>query len=231
MRLLFLLLLLAGCAARPAPMLVMAAQPGVLAPDAIGDQPGNPFATAFLELLGDEKLALADFGERLRERTAVVSGGLLTPEVARVTGDGTIRLAAREPREKRIALVLIHANYTDRWPRLAGAAHDAARVTAGLRKAGFETELLLDPARDARTAALARFAAASEQADVAVIYTTGHGVMHDDQSFLLDSDFVRGWREEKLADHALRIAALAEALRSRRANLLLFGGCRTYEWW
>lgn len=225
------LLLLSGCATRSPAMVVMAAEPGVLAPDSVEGAPGNPFATALIELLNDERLTLADFGGKLRARTAEISRGALTPEIARLAGDGTVRFGAPPPGESRVALVIIHARYTDGWPALAGALHDAGRVTAALKAAGFETRLLLDPGRAQRSAELAAFAQASANAHVALLYSTGHGIMHDGQAYLLDSDFAQGWREERLSDHALPILAMASALRARRANLLLFGGCRTYEWW
>ena len=226
-----LLLMLTGCATRPTATVLMAAEAGVSAPDSVGGQPGNPFATAFLELLRDRELTLHDFVPRLRDRTKEVSGGLLSPEVAQSAAGGPVRLAAPKPGEVRVALVIIHSRYTDGWSPLDGAAHDAKRVTEGLQEAGFETALLLDPSRAEREAALRGFQEKSRRSDVAILYTTGHGVMSGETAFLLDSDFAKGWRDERLAEHAIPIAEMTKALRARKANLMLFGGCRTYEWW
>lgn len=223
--------LLSGCMTGPDRTIMMAAEVGARAPDAVGDQPGNPFATAFIALLAEPGLPLGAFGAELRNRTRQISGGLLSPDIGRLTGDASVRLGDPRSGARRIALVVIHARYTDGLPALDGAVHDAGRVGEALTQAGFQTEVLLDPNRTEREAALRRLETSSAGADVAILYSTGHGVMHDGEGYLLDSDFLLGWREEALAAHALRIADLGTGLRAAKANLVLFGGCRTYEWW
>jgi hypothetical protein len=222
---------LVGCSTPAARLLISAAEVGVRAPDSIDGQPGNPFATAFIETLQDTQLPLTGLGTRLRDRTSRISGGLLQPEVGRLVGDGAVTLGDSQVAQRRVALVLIHARYSDGLPVLAGAAHDAVRVGAALRQAGFSTEILVDPARTEREAALQRLARASGRADVALLYVTGHGIMHDEEGYLLDSDFSLGWREEALPEHAIAMSRLGAGMRAARANLVLFGGCRSYEWW
>lgn len=214
----------------PQPVSFMAAPIGVRAPDTVDGTPGNPFATAFIEALGDKQLRLADFAGRLRSRTSEISRGLLSPEIAGIA-DADIRLGSASPAQRRVALVLVHAAYTRGWPPLHGAAVDAERVGAALRRGGFETKIIVDPSRSERAEALRWMSEASRGADVSILYATGHGMMFGQSGYLLDSDFARGWREDSLAQHALAIDELDDVLGARQANLLFFGGCRSYEWW
>lgn len=215
----------------PSPVAIMAAPVGVLAPDTVDGQPGNPFATAFIEVLGDEAAPLPETIQRLKSRTQAISKGALLPEVSPIAGDPATRLGARSGSERRVALVLVHSTYTRGWPRLKGAAVDAERVAAALRRAGFDTRMIVDPDRGDRAAALRWLAEESKAADVALLYSTGHGIMHEEDGYLLDSDFAQGWREDQLSSHAIKISELGVALKAKQANLLLFGGCRSYEWW
>jgi hypothetical protein len=223
-----LLMLLPG--ASPPATIIMSAAVGERAPDIVNGQPGNPFATALIEILSEGRMPLAEWGPRLQARTHEISGGFQSPEVVRADADGSLRLAAAVPGERRVALVIIHSAYTHGWPPLPGAAHDARRLPAAFRAAGFDTQVLVDPSRGDREAALARFAQSSARADVAILYSTGHGMMFGNEGYLLDSDYVLGSREERLADRAIALSRMVEALRSPRANLFLFGGCRSYEW-
>lgn len=233
MRLLLIMsaLLMPGGGVPPSATMMMAAPIGVRAPDTVDGRPGNPFATAFIEVLGDQRAHLAELSERLKSRTHEISKGALSPDISEITGDPLVRLGGAGPGERRVALVVVHSAYTRGWPTLAGAAVDAERVGLALRRAGFETQTIVDPGRTRRAEALKWLVQASSGADVAVLYATGHGMMFEERGYLLDSDFARGWREDQLAEHAINIEELGIALRAKRANLLLFGGCRSYEWW
>lgn len=220
---------LGGCSTYSAPTLLMATQIGAPALDEVDGQPGNPFATAFIEALRDPHLKLSEVGPKLILRTTEISGGFQTPEIMRAGGLAPTTLSAAGPALRRVALVIVHSQY-EGWPALMGAAFDAKRVGEALTAAGYRTTVVIDPSRSERARVLDEFAGKSVQSDVAILYSTGHGVMWGEDSFLLDSDYQKGWREDELAHHAIKVSDLGKALKAKGANLLLFGGCRDYVW-
>jgi uncharacterized caspase-like protein len=72
--------------------------------------------------------------------------------------------------------VLVNADYRKSGvASLPGAFFDSQRVSAALTQAGFETTTVLDADGPTARRELVAFAAASADADVALIYTGGHG--------------------------------------------------------
>ena len=223
-----LLLLTAAVNPRPEPWVMMATELGAPAYDGFDGEPGNPFATAFIELLRDRELTVAALGPRLRQRTQDISDQLQTPDIVPSPAGGSIRLGQASPEERRVALVLINAQYNAGLPMLPGATHDASRVQGALIAAGFETHLVLDGSRQDIRGALTHFASESAKADVALIYSTGHGVFHGDEALLLDLNFSNDTPAKNLLQSATTLGQLSGALKGRQANLLFFGACRTF---
>lgn len=215
------LLLALAVAAAPAPPPVeiataTAAGAQALDHDAFG---GNPFATALIQLLGESPPA---FGPALRARTEALSDGFQHPDVARLAP------AMPGPGQRGVALVVVFAEYAPAsgLPALPGAAFDAVRVGRALTAAGFATTTVV--ARDAAEvrAALAAFAQRSRQADVALIYTTGHGTQIGDTVFLGSPEYRLTLGREGVAAHAIPLAEIAGQAQASRRNLVFYGGCR-----
>jgi hypothetical protein len=220
---------LAAGPSSPAPIYFMASQPGRPAHDG-GKGGGPPFSVALAELLDRPKLSFGDLLEELVKLTERNSRGQQCPEVPAVV-DSVIenwQIRPQAEREKRVALVLVFADYSrnESLLPLPGARSDLDRVASALEKAGFATTRILDPSSPLyMKAVMDGFAKQSTQADVAVLYATGHGVEVDQAIHLLPGDFSP--REDKLVDRGIRLAYVAGALKARKLNLIFYGGCRT----
>ena len=206
----------------PAPLIYYAGQAGRLTSDrdAAG---GNPFATALVEVLKIRPLTLKKFTEKLAYANAIHSKGWQQMDYPFALPDPKRRL---DKSEKRVALVLINADYSksDAYS-LPGARFDAKRVPAALTEAGFATTLVQDV--DAATArhALAEFAVLSEGADDAVIYIGGHGAQRSRDVYWLMGDFP-GQDAKWLGDHAITVGEIAKSAKARELNLVLYASCR-----
>lgn len=210
-------------AASPAPALIYyAGQAGRLTSDR-DTAGGNPFATAFCEVIQQKPLNLKRFTERMAIANQIHSRGWQMMDYPRVLPETKARL---DKGEKRVALVLINADYSksDAYS-LPGAKFDAKRVPAALTAAGFETTLVLDAsAADARVK-LDEFARTSESADTSIIYIGGHGAQRSRDVYWLAGDFP-GQDAKWLADHAITVAEISQAARARELNLVLYASCR-----
>ncbi len=214
---------LAQAGAAPSPALIYyAGQAGRLTTDRdrLG---GNPFASAVCEIIGQRPLTLETFTRRLAEANQIHSLGWQMLDYPRNLPDPRRRL---DTGEKRLALVLINADYSKSGTySLRGAAFDAKRIPAALNAAGYETTLALDNTIDAARLALADFAVRSETADTAIIYVGGHGAQHKRTVYWLMGDYPE--QDAKwLATHAIPVDEIARAGRARTLNLVLYASCR-----
>ena len=73
---------------------------------------------------------------------------------------------------------------------------------------------------------LRNFTTRSAGSDVAVVYTTGHGVEVEGVVYLLPGDYPVSERNAALRQRAIRLSQLATAARGKTANLVFYGGCR-----
>ncbi|MGN6142892.1 MAG: caspase family protein, partial [Mesorhizobium sp.] len=124
--------------------------------------------------------------------------------------------------------VLVVTEYRDdaRLPKLLGARRDAGRIATALRSAGYKTTLVLDADRRATEKALAQFERQTRDADVAIIYTTGHGLEVLGESYILMRDFNLADGPEGLKVEAMPVAAIARSMKARTANMIFSAACR-----
>jgi hypothetical protein len=232
-RLLFCLLVAASVGAAlaqtstPAPQALVyyAGQPGRLTQDRdrLG---GNPFASALVEVLREERLTLESFAARMSAANAKFSGGWQQMQMPRTVPDPKLRIDDAAG-GKRMALVLINADYSksDGVYSLPGSAHDARRVPAALKAAGFETTLVLDRDAEGARKAIADFAHRSADADTSLIYVGGHGIQHRRVVYWMMGDYP-GQDAKWLATHAISLDEIGRAGQARSANLVLYASCR-----
>ena len=170
------------------PLMYYAGQPGRLTQDrdALG---GNPFASALVEVLNKEPRTLADFTALLSAANARHSGGWQQMQFPKSLPRW--RMDAGAAGEKRVALVLINADYSKSGGvySLPGARFDAQRVPEALRAAGFETTLVFDQTAEAARNAIDAFAARSAGADASLIYVGGHGIQHKRVVYWMMGDY------------------------------------------
>lgn len=224
----FLLLGVLGlaCPAVAQPLTFYAATSGERALDQ-GEGGGNPFASALIELLARPSLHLAELSEELARLTHAKSGGFQKADVPELATIASRQLTPKPNGEKRIALVVVVSDYAKAGVNsLNGARHDAERMERALGAAAFETRIVLDASLPAIRAELSKFARESEAADIAVLYSTGHGVEVDGVTYLLPGDYPVAERNGALATRAMPVPELAAHLKARHVNLAFWGGCR-----
>ncbi len=212
----------AQTSAPPAALIFYAGQAGRLTSDR-DREGGNPFASALVEVIVQKPLTLARFTERMAIANSIKSQGWQMMDYPRVLPAPKVRL---DKGEKRVALVLINADYSksDAYS-LPGAAHDAKRVPAALTTAGFATTLVLDADAAHARKALEEFADLSHDADTALIYIGGHGAQRSRDVFWLMGDFP-GQEAKWLDSHAITVAEIASAAKASELNLVLYASCR-----
>jgi hypothetical protein len=201
----------------------------------VGEGGGNPFASALIELADAPELQLRDLATRLRALTAEKSQGHQLVECVGSPYRST--WGFREPpaawQERRDALVLVVSDYSlfDPAASLRGAARDERRISGMLAAHGFSVIQGIDPRREALIAALRAFRRRSQQADIGVIYSTGHGIELEGEVFLLPGDYPRqgGYSRAQLRRHAVPVKQMAQAACASKVNLVFFAGCRTHS--
>jgi hypothetical protein len=215
----------AQTAPAPQPLVYYAGQAGRLTQDRdrLG---GNPFASALVEVLREEKLTLDSFAARMSAANAKYSGGWQQLQMPRSVPDRKLRIDDAAG-GKRVALVLINADYSksNGVYSLPGAAFDAQRVPRALIDAGFETLVVADKDAEAARRALADFARLSETADVSLIYVGGHGIQRKRVVYWMMGDYPA--QDPKwLPTHAISLDEIGRAGQARGANLVLYASCR-----
>lgn len=211
----------------PAPLYFYAAARGGTTLDE-GEGGGNPFASAFVELLDTNELTLGALGTRLAALTEHKSGGWQRPDLPALAELASWRIIPKRVAEVRQALVIVFSDYSASggMQSLPGAQRDAHRVAVALQRAAFDTRTIVDPTREALREILTDFATQSAVSEVALLYTTGHGVDVGGTVYLLPGDYPIAEGARPLPTLAVRLADIAAALRAKRANLVFYAGCR-----
>lgn len=193
-----------------------------------GEGGGNPFASALIELLQRNELTIHAFRQDIATLTNKKSGGYQTPEVPPADLVRSCVLRPKPEAARHVAFVMVVSDYnkSEGTPSLPGAAHDAERVSDALNKAGFDTVMFIDPGKWELEQALADFTRKSKRSDVALFYTTGHGIEVDGATYLLPGDYPSSLRNEGLKAHAWSVNDFGKNLKAKHMNLLLFAGCR-----
>lgn len=193
-----------------------------------GNGGGNPFASALIETLGSGDVRLGELSQTLKALTAAFSNNKMIADVPRKPAPSDWQVVPARAGEVRKALVLVTSDYSHSGgaPSLPGAAHDAERIAAALRTAGFETELALDLDRAGMREKLTSFGEESRAADAAVIYTTGHGVEVGGTVYVIPGDYPIAEKNAALASHAIPLADIAASLHAKTVSLTFYGGCR-----
>jgi hypothetical protein len=197
--------------------------------DAFG---GNPFATALINLSTQGRVSFQQFPRRLRTLTIQGSQRHQVPEWSnwpeRLTWHFSLPPGSRK--ERRCALVLMVSDYSGLGlPPLAGAAHDERRISEMFATNGFTVVQGVAADRSSIVQALTGFRRAARSHDVAIIYSTGHGLECGGQVYLLPGNYrwSDGYSPSRLRAHAVPVARIAAACQARRLNIAFFAGCRT----
>jgi len=208
------------------PIYFYASQPGEQTLDQ-GEGGGNPFASALVDLLAHDTLTFGTFCAELIDLTEQKSSGFQRPEILSQIDLGAWQFLPKPSIERRIALVLVFSDYTiSGAPSLPGAKNDLDRISKALVKARFEVQTAIDPDQSKLKSILNEFSERSKVSDVAVLYTTGHGVEVNGIVYLLPGDYPLEYGKSKLNEHAIRLTRIGSVVRASKANLVFYGGCR-----
>src|ERR1700738_54337 len=89
--------------------------------------------------------------------------------------------------DTRVALVIGNGAYRN-VPRLTNPVNDAADVPAALKAVGFETIVATDLDRSGMDETAIRFARAAQNADIALLYYSGHALQFGGVNYLAPID-------------------------------------------
>jgi uncharacterized caspase-like protein len=126
--------------------------------------------------------------------------------------------------DKRVALVIGNGAYVSA-PRLPNPRNDAEDVDAALKRSGFETIVGTDLDKAGMDDATIRFARAVRDADVALLYYSGHAMQFAGINYLIPID-------AKLTDEAdlrrmTRVdEVVADLQQARSVRILVLDSCR-----
>ena len=193
-----------------------------------GEDGGNPFASALVELLNRPSLALGELIGQIATITQQKSGGYQLPDISGIRGASNWKIKPNRFDKKNVALVATFSQYTAgnvSW--LPGAERDRVRVTNALRAAGFKVVTIANPAKSDLYRLLHGLSTASKDSDAAFIYVTGHGFENQGRVYLALSNYHFNHRENPVSAGAIYVGSLGKGLKAKRANLVFFGGCRT----
>ncbi|HEX6144560.1 MAG TPA: caspase family protein, partial [Geminicoccaceae bacterium] len=127
--------------------------------------------------------------------------------------------------ERRLALVIGNGAYGTGEP-LSQPVSDAAEVAAALERLGFVVDLQTDLGQSGMEDALRAFGYAAPNAEVALVFFSGHGIEVDGVSYLLPVD-AQLRRERDLIYEALPVdLVLEEAAQARGLGLVILDASR-----
>ncbi len=134
--------------------------------------------------------------------------------------------ADRALAETRVALVIGNGKYRA-VPALTNPPFDAQDISDDLRSLGFKVTVGLDLDLAGMDRAIADFAKAAAQADVSLIYYSGHGVQLAGHNYLIPID-AELRDEQDIYQRTIHFDEVMKALQQAKGiHLLLLDACRT----
>jgi uncharacterized caspase-like protein len=137
----------------------------------------------------------------------------------------SVSLAAVQPNDKRVALVIGNGAYQNAI-RLDNAVFDARAVADSFRKLGFQVVDGYDLDIDQMRSKVSEFSAALSDSKSAVIYYAGHGISVDEENYLVPTDIVLKSPTD-LDLNAISVSLLLKQMkRDDRVNIVILDACR-----
>jgi len=132
---------------------------------------------------------------------------------------------AAEAAETRVALVIGNGAYRNA-PVLKNPAADANAVAAALRRLNFKVVLGTDLDQQAMIGKLKAFRQASENAEIAVIYYSGHGIQVAGENWLLPVS-AKLESDRDLQYEAIKVdSVLEESMGAKNLRVFVLDACR-----
>ncbi|MFZ4535481.1 SUMF1/EgtB/PvdO family nonheme iron enzyme [Propionivibrio sp.] len=135
--------------------------------------------------------------------------------------------AAAQAAEKRVALLIGNAAYSNGLPPLANPPRDVRLLEASLSRLGFQVSAQVDLSQKALQRAVRDFGDKAQGADVAFFYFSGHGMQSRGENYLLPV----GAQIDKESDLDIEAISAAAVLRqiedaAPRAAVVVLDACR-----
>lgn len=127
--------------------------------------------------------------------------------------------------QKKVALVWGNATYGEGiWEELPACKNDARVMDSILHSIGFETELLVDGKKDDMTQSLKKFAKKAEEADIVIIYYSGHGVFVDHEYYLIPAK--TNFDDDYLVSEFFPERDILSKTNKRKMRVFFYDACR-----
>lgn len=127
----------------------------------------------------------------------------------------------------RVALLIGNSDYQLESLHLRNPANDAAALGRKLETLGFTVTVVTDSNQATAKAALADFAVAAKNAEMAVFFFAGHGVQVSGENYLVSTDFT-AFNADGLQSHALTMQDLRTAFDAAKPDvgIVILDACR-----
>jgi uncharacterized caspase-like protein len=120
----------------------------------------------------------------------------------------------------RVALVIGNGHYPDASAPLAQPINDARGLTAALRAAGFDVDVVEDATKDDMARAIVRLKAKIKPDTVAMLFFGGYGVQVGRESFMIPVDAAI-WKEADVRRDGVSIEQVLDAMTEKGAKAKL----------
>lgn len=131
------------------------------------------------------------------------------------------------PKAQRLALVIGNGHYPDAAAPLAQPINDARNLSAALRGAGFDVDMVEDATRDDINRALNRLKDRIGPDSVVMLFFGGYGVQAGRESYMIPVDAAI-WKEADVRRDGVSVEAALEAMKEKgaRARLVVLDASR-----
>ena len=138
----------------------------------------------------------------------------------------TVTWSSKSRADRRVALIIGNGAYKN-VPKLPNPPKDAKAMASLLRNLGFEVVTGTDLNQAAMTDSLRKFAAAADNADVALFYYAGHGIALESKNYLLPIDAnLRSELDVKLGGPIDVNVMLDQTMSTAKVKLVFLDACR-----
>lgn len=137
---------------------------------------------------------------------------------------------------KRVALVIGNSDYQEEaaWQDLPNAVRDARGIAEELSRpsrgrARFDVDLVIDADFEALRSALRKFAAMAQDADIAVVYYSGHGFEYNLDNYLVPVNAPPVVTQRRLPSVHVNMSEVVKAATAKKMSIFFLDACRTNE--
>src|SRR5271169_3398124 len=123
-------------------------------------------------------------------------------------------------RVSRIALVIGNGHYPDASEPLSQPINDARALTAALRRAGFDVDVVEDASKDDMARAIDRLKSKIKKDSVVMLFFGGYGVQVGRESYMIPVDAAI-WKESDVRREGLSIESVLDVMKEQGAHARL----------